>query len=94
LVITSGKKDYFLSTIQENGRVIICSELLEKHYRALLLSSKYNHHVYTKAPAFIYSFHELGDEASLVGIAAILPELCLLIQQYFDIVDYIGSLYG
>ena len=67
---------------------------MEKHYRAHLLSREYNHHVYAKAPTRAYSFHELGDEASLVGIAAILPELCLLIQQYFDIVDYVGSLYG
>jgi hypothetical protein len=48
---------------------------------AHLLSREYNHHVYTKAS---------GDEASLVAITAILPELCLLIQQYFNIVDYIG----
>ena len=45
------KRIFLGSTIQENGRVIIFSELLEKHYRALLLSSEYNHHVYTKAPA-------------------------------------------
>jgi len=29
-----------------------------------------------------------------VGIATILPELHLLIQQYFDIVEYVGSLYA
>ena len=63
-------------------------------FRAHLVSSEYNHHVYTKALTLSYSFHELVDEASLVGIAAILPELRLLIQEYFDIVDYVGSLYG
>jgi hypothetical protein len=47
-------------------------------------------HVYAKAPAF---FHELSDEASLVGIVA-LPELRLLIQQYFNIMDYVVSPYG
>jgi hypothetical protein len=40
-----------------------------------------------KAPELAFSFHELGDEASL-------PDLRLLIQQYFDIVDYVVSLYG
>ena len=54
-----------------------------------LLGSEYNHHVYTKTPTLAYSFHELGDEASFVGIVANLPELRLLIQQYFDIVYYI-----
>ena len=63
-------------------------------FRAHLVSSEYNHHVYTKALTLSYSFHELVDEASLAGIAAILPELRLLIQQYFYIVDYVGSLYG
>jgi len=29
-----------------------------------------------------------------VGISAILPQLRLLIQQYFDIADYVGSPYG
>ena len=52
------------------------------------------HHVNAKAPALAFSFNELGDEASLVGIAVILPELRLLIQQYFDIMDNVGSLYG
>jgi hypothetical protein len=55
---------------------------MKKPYRAYLLSSEYNHHVYAKAPALAYSFQELGDEVSLVGIL-------LLIQQYFDIVDYV-----
>ena len=65
-----------------------------KPYHTHLLSSEYKHHVYTKAPALAYSFHDLGDEASLVKIAAILPELRLLIQHYFDIVNYVGSFYG
>jgi hypothetical protein len=59
---------------------------MEKPYHAHLLSNEYNHHVYAKAPTLAYSSHELGEEASLVGIAAILSELRLLIQQYFDIV--------
>jgi hypothetical protein len=68
---------------------------MEKPYRVHLLSSEENYHVYVKVPALVYSFHELGDEASLVvGIVTILPELHLLIQQYFDIADYFGSLYG
>ena len=50
--------------------------------------------IYAKATALDYSFHKLGNEASLVGVAAILLELRLLIQQYFDVVDYVGSLYG
>jgi hypothetical protein len=54
-----------------------------------LLGSEHNQHVYTKTPTLAYSFHELGDEVSFVGIVAILPELRLLIQQYFDIVYYI-----
>ena len=67
---------------------------MEKPYRTHLLSSVYIHHVYSKVPALTYSFHELGYEATLVGITAILPELYLLIQQYFDIVDInVGSLY-
>ena len=54
---------------------------MEKPYRVHLLSSEENYHVYVKVPALVYSFHELGDEASLiVGIATILPELHLLIQ--------------
>jgi len=67
---------------------------MEKHYRARLLSSEYNHHMYAKAPPLAYSFHELCDKAPLVGSSVILPELRLLIQQYFDIVDYVGSLYA
>ena len=66
---------------------------MEKHYRAHLPNSEYNHHVYAKASVLVYSFHKLGDEASLVGISAILPELYLLIQQYVDM-DYVGSPYG
>ena len=67
---------------------------MENPYRAHLLSSEYNHHVYAKAPALGYSFHKLGDEASLMEIFTIIPELGLLFQQYFDIVVYVGSLYG
>jgi hypothetical protein len=52
---------------------------MEKPYRAHLLSSDYNHHVYAKAPTLVYLFHEIGDEVPLVGITAILPELRLLI---------------
>jgi hypothetical protein len=36
------------------------------------------------ATALVYVFHELGYELSLVGIAAILPQLRLLIQQYIS----------
>jgi hypothetical protein len=52
-------------------------------------------HIYSEASitTLAFSFHELGDEASLVAIT-ILQELRLLIQQYFDNVDYVGSLYG
>jgi hypothetical protein len=57
---------------------------MQKPYRVHLLSSEYIHHVYAKAPAIAYSFHELSDEASLLGITAILPGFDLLIQQYFD----------
>jgi hypothetical protein len=64
---------------------------MEKLYRVHLPSNEYNHHVYAKAPTLTYSFHELGDGSSLVGIAVILPELRLLIQQYFNIVDYVCS---
>ena len=55
--------------------------IIQKHYCTHLLSSEYNHnhHVYIKADTLAYSFHELGDEASFVGIATILPELRLLI---------------
>jgi hypothetical protein len=62
----------------------ILNECMEKPYRANLLSSEYNHHIYANAHALPYSFHELGDETSLVGIAVFLP----------NIVDYVGSLYG
>jgi len=55
---------------QQNGRVIIFSELLnacmEKPYHTHLLSSVYIHHVNAKVPALTYSFHELGAEATLV----------------------------
>jgi hypothetical protein len=60
---------------------------MEKPYRTHLLGSEYNHHVYANVPALAYSFSKLGDEVSLVGTSAILPELRLLIQQYFYIVD-------
>lgn len=74
---------------------MIFSELLEKHYHAHLLSREYNHHVYTKTPALTtYSFHELGEKDSLVGSTTILPQKRLRIQQYVNIVDYIGSVYG
>jgi hypothetical protein len=49
---------------------------MEKPYLAHLLSSVYIHHIYSKVPALTYSFHKLGYEATLVGITAILPELC------------------
>jgi len=53
-------------------------------------------HIYlvAKSTALVYLFQELGNEASLVGIAAIVPQLRLLIQQYFDIAAYVGSPYG
>lgn len=38
-----------------------------------------------KATAFVYLFPELGYEASLVGIATILPGLLRLIQQYLTL---------
>jgi hypothetical protein len=60
---------------------------MEKLYRVHLPSNEYNHHIYAKAPTLTYSFHG----SSLVGIAVILPELRLLIQQYFNIVDYVCS---
>ena len=57
--------------------MIFCSEHLnkcmEKTYSAHLFSSEYHHIAYVQCPALTYSFHELGDEASLVGITAILP---------------------
>jgi hypothetical protein len=52
---------------------------MEKPYCTHLLSSEYNHFIYSKVPT--------------LGIAIILPELCLLIQQYFDTVDYTSLLY-
>ena len=89
---------YCFSTIYENERVIIFSELLnkcmDKPYLAHLLSSEYNHHVYPNAPTLGYSFDKPGYEASLVRMSAISPELRWLIHQYFVIVDYVGSLYG
>ena len=47
---------------------------MDKRHRAHFLSSEYNHHIYAHAPTLASSFHELGDEASIVGIAAIIPE--------------------
>jgi hypothetical protein len=41
---------------------------MEKPYRAHILSSECIHHLYAKAPSLTYSFHELGNEASLVEI--------------------------
>jgi hypothetical protein len=48
---------------------------------------------FAKFHALSHSFHDLGDKDLLVGIATDRPDLRLLIQQYFDIVDYFGSLY-
>ena len=62
---------------------------MEKPCRTHLLNSECNNHVNAKASALVYLFHELGAEASLVGIVDILPELPLLIQIYFDIVDFV-----
>jgi hypothetical protein len=68
LVITSGKK-------RDNMDIFkLLNDCIEKPYRAHFLNREYNHHVYAKAPALAYSFHELGDEASLMGSAAILPD--------------------
>ena len=67
-------------------------DILKFQYSSHLFSSEYNNDVYVKAPSIAHSFHELNDESPIVGIAALLPEWCLLIQQYFDIVDYIDSL--
>lgn len=64
---------------------------MEKPYRAHLLNSEYNYHVYVKAPALAYSYHELGAEVSLVGIPAIFQELRLLIQQYFEVVSPLAT---
>jgi hypothetical protein len=52
-------------------------------------------HIYSvaKATTLVYLFHERSYVASLVGIAAILIKLRLLIQQYFDIADYVVSSY-
>ena len=72
----------------------LLNKCMDKPYLAHLLSSEYNHHVYANAPTLSYSFDKLGDEASLVGMSAIHPELRWLIHQYFVIVDYAGSLYG
>lgn len=63
---------------------------MDKSYCIHLLK----HHGCTNAPALAYSFHDLISEAFLVEIAAILPELLSLILQYFDIMDYVSSLYG
>ena len=49
------------------------------------------HLISSQSPASVYLFHELGYEVSLVGVAAILPHLPFLIQQYFEIADYVGS---
>ena len=84
---------YCFSTMKENGRVICffrTFEWLKKHFHAHLLSSEDNHQAYAIAPTLAYSIHEPGDETSLVGIAAFLQELRLLIQQYFNIVHYVG----
>jgi hypothetical protein len=63
---------YCFSTIKENGRVIILSELLnermEKLCRTHLLSSECNHYAYDKAPTLAYPFHELDTEASLAFV--------------------------
>ena len=45
------------------------NESMANTYRADLLNSEYNHHSYAEA-----SFNEVGDEASLVGIAAIFQD--------------------
>jgi len=52
----------------------LLNDCIEKPYRAHFLNREYNHHVYAKAPALAYSFHELGDEATLMGSAVILPD--------------------
>jgi len=64
------------------------NECTKEHYRAHLLSSEQNHY----AHALAYSFRELGDEVYLVGITVILPEMRLLFQQYFGIMDCVCSL--
>lgn len=66
---------------------------MEKSYRAYFVNSEYKHHVYTKTSTFHYAFHELGDETSLLGIAVMLPELLLSIQQNVDILDHVSLLY-
>ena len=50
-------------------------------YRAQVLSSKYNHHIYDKAHALAYSVRELDDESYIVVITVMLPEMSLLFQQ-------------
>ena len=65
---------------------------MEKPLRAHLLSSERNHHFSAKAPTIAYLFHELGDEAYIVGITVMLQVMRLLFQQYFDIVDCVWSL--
>jgi len=51
------------------------NECMYKRHRAHFLSSEYSHHVYAHAPTLASSFHALGDEeASIVGISAIIPE--------------------
>ena len=53
-------------------------------------------HIYSvaKATTLVYLSPARGYVASHVGIAAILSQLRLLIQQYFDIADYVVSFYG
>ena len=46
-----------------------------------------------KIPVLTFSFYELGYKSFLVPIASFLSKLRLLLQHYFDIVDYVGSLY-
>jgi hypothetical protein len=48
-----------------------------------LLNSEHNHHAYGKAHALTYSFRELADEAYLVGITAMLPEMRLFFSAIF-----------
>ena len=71
-----------------------CTRQVSMHALSPWYMHKAYFYVYAKATALVYSFHKLGNEASLVGIAAILLELRFIIQQYFDIVDYFGSLYS
>jgi hypothetical protein len=46
------------------------------------------HFISSQSYALVYLFHELGYEASLVGIAAILPHLRLLIQQNLPVLFF------